>query len=158
MRDVLSGLHDARAAGEDAAVATIVGVRGSTYRREGARFLVGASGRTVGSLSGGCLEGDVQIVAEKVLADGRPRLLHYDLTADEDAVWGLGLGCNGVIDVFIEKAGTFVPSPEAILARAVEGGERLAVVTATGPESHALFGRRLVWTAGGADGSLGSAD
>jgi xanthine/CO dehydrogenase XdhC/CoxF family maturation factor len=154
LREVLAGLRSARAAGRAAAVATIIGVRGSTYRREGARFLVAESGETIGSLSGGCLEGDVQVVAEQVLADGRPRRLRYDLTADEDAVWGLGLGCNGVIDVFIEKAGGLAPTPEDVLSRAIERGERLAVVTVTGPEGDPRFGRRLIWTPDGAEGTL----
>ncbi|MER3461370.1 MAG: alanine dehydrogenase, partial [candidate division GAL15 bacterium] len=65
--DVLGRLREARARGEQAALATVVGVRGSTYRREGARLLVTSSGRTVGSVSGGCLEGDIQVVAEEVL-------------------------------------------------------------------------------------------
>lgn len=154
--DVLAGLREARARGEPAALATVVGVRGSTYRREGARLLVTSSGRTVGSVSGGCLEGDIQVVAEEVLRDGRPRLLHYDLTADDDAVWGLGLGCNGVIDVLLEKVGSAEPSPEVFLERAVEQEVPLAVVTVTGPEGSDRLGRRLVVEhTGPATGSLG---
>lgn len=154
--DVLAGLRQARADGEEAALATVVGVQGSTYRREGARLLITSSGRTVGSVSGGCLEGDIQVVAEEVLQDGRPRLLHYDLTADDDAVWGLGLGCNGVIDVLLEKVGAQQPTPEAYLAKAVEGEVPLAVVTLVGPQGTELLGRRLVVEATGhREGSLG---
>jgi len=154
--EVLAGLREAKARGEEAALATVVGVRGSTYRREGARLLVTSSGHTVGSVSGGCLEGDIQVVAEEVLQDGRPRLLHYDLTADDDAVWGLGLGCNGVIDVLLEKVGSVDPSPETFLARAVEQEIPLAVVTVTGPEGTDRLGRRLVVDgAGQVTGSLG---
>ncbi len=144
LQDVLAALREARRRGEQAALATVVGVRGSTYRREGARLFIGASGRTVGSVSGGCLEGDIQVVAEEVLRDGRPRLLHYDLTADDDAVWGLGLGCNGVIDVLLEKVGAEEPGAEAYLARAVEQEVALAVVTVVGPEGADLLARRLV--------------
>ncbi|MDR7447240.1 MAG: XdhC family protein [Armatimonadota bacterium] len=142
--DILAGLRDARTRDEEAALATVVGVRGSTYRREGARLLILASGRTVGSVSGGCLEGDIQVVAEEVLRDGRARLLHYDLTADDEAVWGLGLGCNGVIDVLLEKVGVVQPSPESYLARAVEQEVPLAVVSVVGPEAADLLGRRVV--------------
>ncbi len=156
--DVLEALRQARQAGEDAALATVVAVRGSTYRREGARLFLSASGRQVGSVSGGCLEGDIQVVAEDVLRDGRPRRLHYDLTADDDTVWGLGLGCNGVVDVLLEKVGSLEPSPESFLARAVEGGVPLAVVTVVGPEEAPALGRRLVVEAHGrVEGSLGSA-
>ncbi len=103
IRDILSAATEGRARGERAALATVVRVRGSTYRREGARLLIRADGSTVGSISGGCLEGDVAEVARDVMATGQPRLLTYDLTSDDDAVWGLGLGCNGAIDVFVER-------------------------------------------------------
>src|SRR5438093_4002106 len=86
------------------ALATIVAVRGSTYRRPGARLLVPEKGAPVGNISGGCLEGDVADMAKIVMEEGRARLAGWDLTADDDAVWGLGLGCNGAIEVFIERA------------------------------------------------------
>ncbi len=157
--DVLEALRQAREKGEEAALATVVAVRGSTYRREGARLFLSASGRQVGSVSGGCLEGDIQVVAEDVLRDGRPRRLHYDLTADDEAVWGLGLGCNGVVDVLLEKVGAVQPTPEFFLARAVEEEVPLAVVTVIGPEDAPVLGHRLVVEASGhAEGKLGSPD
>jgi xanthine/CO dehydrogenase XdhC/CoxF family maturation factor len=102
LRDILTSLAALRARGEPAALATITRVKGSTYRREGARLLIRRDGTTLGSISGGCLEGDVAEAAHEVMQTGRPRMLTYDLTADDDAVWGLGLGCNGAIDVFVE--------------------------------------------------------
>jgi xanthine dehydrogenase accessory factor len=102
LRDILTSLAALRARGEPAALATITRVKGSTYRREGARLLIHQDGTTIGSISGGCLEGDVVEAAREVMQTGRPRALTYDLTADDDAVWGLGLGCNGAIDVFVE--------------------------------------------------------
>ncbi len=86
------------------ALATIVAVRGSTYRRPGARLLVPEEGAPIGNLSGGCLESDVADMARIVMEEGRARLAGWDLTADDDEVWGLGLGCNGAIEVFIEPA------------------------------------------------------
>ncbi len=86
------------------ALATIVAVRGSTYRRPGARLLVPEEGAPIGNISGGCLEGDVADMARVVMDEGTARLAGWDLTADDDAVWGLGLGCNGAIEVFIEPA------------------------------------------------------
>ncbi|MDR5683876.1 MAG: XdhC family protein [Armatimonadota bacterium] len=145
LRDVVAAIRRTQASGQACALATVVGARGSTYRREGARLLVTATGHTVGSISGGCLEGDVQIVAEEVMRDGRPRRLHYDLTADDEAVWGLGLGCNGVIDVLVERIDATEPSPQEFLARAVEKGASLAVVTVIGPEDSPHLGRRIVW-------------
>ncbi len=159
LRDILQALREAKARGEEAALATVVGVRGSTYRREGARLLVLARGDLVGSISGGCLEGDIQIVAEEVLREGRPRLLRYDLTADDEAVWGLGLGCNGMIDVLVEKVGTLEPSAEQFLEEAVEQEKALVVVTVIGPEDSDRLGRRMVvYPDGSVQGSLGGPD
>jgi xanthine/CO dehydrogenase XdhC/CoxF family maturation factor len=102
--DVLAAIESLHARGERMALATIVAVRGSTYRRPGARLLVPESGELVGNISGGCLEGDVADVANVVMVEGQPRLVNFDLTADDEAVWGWGLGCNGAIDVFVEPA------------------------------------------------------
>ncbi len=102
LRDILDAVDAGTARGEQMALATIISVRGSTYRREGARLLVARSGAMVGNISGGCLEGDIAVVADQVMTDGTPRLATYDLSADDDVVWGLGLGCNGAVDVFVE--------------------------------------------------------
>ena len=91
-------------AGRRAAVATVVRIQGSAYRRPGARFLVEEDGRTSGSVSGGCLEADVQETALDVLRARAPRLLHYDTGSDDRIVWGLGLGCNGSVDIFVQEA------------------------------------------------------
>jgi len=132
LRDILDALAEAQARGERTALGTVIRVRGSTYRREGARLLIRADGRTVGSVSGGCLEGDIAEIARGVLDTGQARLVQYDLTSDDDAVWGLGLGCNGAIDVFIEPVAGDLP---ARLRRAID--ERRTLVLATlvaGPE------------------------
>lgn len=95
-----------RATAEDLrlALATVVRVEGSAYRRPGARMLVTEDGRTTGVVSGGCLEGDVRERAGRVMRTGKPAIIKYDTTTDEDVVWGLGLGCNGIVDVLIEPA------------------------------------------------------
>lgn len=95
-------LVDAAERGEGAVLATVVGVDGSTYRGAGARMVVRADGSTVGAVSGGCLEADVVARAADVLAAGRPELAHYDTRELDDAVLGLGMGCQGVIDVQLE--------------------------------------------------------
>src|SRR5437762_10371159 len=147
LQDVLRAIEEGRARGERMALATVVGVKGSTYRREGARLLVPAQGRPVGTISGGCLEGEVREVAADVMRQGRPRLLHFDLTADDEAVWGWGLGCNGVVDVFVEPADGAFESAGAI-RRAVQDQRDLVAVTVIGA------GGDGVNAGAGGDGSL----
>lgn len=84
------------------AMATVVKVTGSAYRRPGARMLMTAAGEVTGMISGGCLESDVQERARKVMATGESRLVTYDSTSPEDIVFGLGLGCNGIVQIVIE--------------------------------------------------------
>ena len=92
----------ALAPGEPAALATLVRVEGSSYRRPGARLLVLGNGLRIGSISGGCLENDVILRAQRVLASGQPETAVYDTTTENDLVWGVGLGCQGVVHIFIE--------------------------------------------------------
>jgi xanthine/CO dehydrogenase XdhC/CoxF family maturation factor len=80
-------------------LATLVSVEGSSYRRAGARMLLLADGRRIGSISGGCLEEDVLIHAREVAADGRPKLLAYDTGSENELVWGPGSGCGGTVRV-----------------------------------------------------------
>ncbi|HZJ46010.1 MAG TPA: XdhC family protein [Pyrinomonadaceae bacterium] len=84
------------------ALATVVGVQGSAYRRPGARMLIAQDGETTGVLSGGCLEQDVSKRALEVIKLGETRLITYDTSSDQDIVWGLGIGCRGVIQILIE--------------------------------------------------------
>jgi xanthine dehydrogenase accessory factor len=82
------------------ALATVVKVSGSAYKREGSKMLIDDNGRIYGVISGGCLERDVAEVALQVIESGKPILKRYHL--DEDLVWGLGLGCPGTVDIYIE--------------------------------------------------------
>jgi xanthine/CO dehydrogenase XdhC/CoxF family maturation factor len=102
--EILARLAELKAAGRRAALATVVRIVGSAYRRPGAKFLIEETGDTLGSVSGGCLEADVREVAKGVMETGIPSLRHYSTGTDEDIVWGLGLGCNGLVDVFIQPA------------------------------------------------------
>src|SRR5882757_5634346 len=85
-----------------AALATVVRVRGSSYRSPGARMLITDDGRWVGSISGGCLEGDALRKARQVMTDSVPMTVTYDTREESNQNLGIGLGCNGVIDVLIE--------------------------------------------------------
>ena len=157
--DVLAAIESLSAKGERMALATIVAVRGSTYRRPGARLLVPEDGAPVGNLSGGCLEGDVADLARVVMEDGRARLAGWDLTAEDDAVWGLGLGCNGAIDVFVEPAEQAAQVAGALRA-ALDEERPISVVTILDSSRPGVDpgARLIVRPDGQTEGSLGDAD
>jgi len=85
-----------------AALATVVGLRGSGYRRPGARMYITDDGQWIGAISGGCLEGDALRKAREVMHSGEGRLVVYDTSDPEGENFGIGLGCNGVLDVLIQ--------------------------------------------------------
>ncbi|MBB4636992.1 XdhC family protein [Longimicrobium terrae] len=100
---LLDAWDAAAACGEPCAVATVVDVDGSAYRRPGARMLVSAAGATSGTISAGCLEGDVVEHALSVIRGGAAKVVEYDTAStSEEVAWGLGLGCGGVVRVLIE--------------------------------------------------------
>lgn len=100
--EIIAALDDAAASNERVVLATVVGVTGSSYGGVGARMVIKAGGFTVGIVSGGCLEADLAEHAKQVNDSGVARVVSYDTRADDDAAWGLGLGCNGLIDVLLE--------------------------------------------------------
>ncbi|HEY8449169.1 MAG TPA: XdhC/CoxI family protein [Bacillota bacterium] len=161
MREILETARRSLEAGQPVALATVVHITGSAYRREGAKMLIAADGRSEGTISGGCLEGDVRDAALEVIRTGQPRLLQYDMTADDDIVWGLGLGCNGTVDVYVEPLAPGDPTAAGLLERllgAQERGERVAVATVVrGPADGPATGRRLFVYEDRQEGSLGHA-
>ena len=102
MNELASILALASGSSEPLALATVVNVSGSAYRRPGARMLITASGQSAGTISGGCLEGDAKERAKQVIESGHSMLVTYDSTSSDDIIFGLGLGCNGVVQVMIE--------------------------------------------------------
>ncbi len=98
-----------------AALATLVTVSGSSYRQPGARCLLLPDGRSMGSISGGCLEEDVRMRARQVLAGRAPQLVRYDTASENDLLWGTGLGCQGEVRVFIERLPEAIPAWVAAL-------------------------------------------
>jgi len=154
--EILDAIDRFAAAREPMALATIVGVRGSTYRRQGARLLLTRSQQMVGNISGGCLEGDVMVVADEVMTSGQARLVTYDLTADDDVVWGLGLGCNGAVDIFVEPVD---PSAEifTLYRKAIADERALAAVTVLSGAAPGAGRRLAVWADGARIGTLGDA-
>jgi xanthine/CO dehydrogenase XdhC/CoxF family maturation factor len=101
-RAIVDGLSAAAAAGESMVLATVVRVTGSSYGGVGARMLVRVDGTTVGLVSGGCLESDIAEHARRVSSTDVAEVVRYDTLEDDDAPWGLGLGCNGLIDILLE--------------------------------------------------------
>jgi xanthine dehydrogenase accessory factor len=142
--------------GRRSALATVIRVEGSAYRRPGAKLLVEVGGATLGSISGGCLEADVREAAVGVLREATARRLHYDTGAGEEKVWGLGLGCRGSVDVFVQ------PADDAGLleaaGRALElfaGASPFAISTIVGGAGRTGL-VRLVGPDGAATGTLGN--
>ena len=100
MKELLPEIDRWRAKGDKVAIATVVATRRTSPRPVGSKLAVSASGELAGSVSGGCVESDVYLVAQEVLAGGAPRLITYGIS-DEMAL-GIGLSCGGEIDVFVE--------------------------------------------------------
>lgn len=100
--DILAAADDALARNEPVALATVVAVRGSSYRRPGARLLVPADGRPVGLISGGCLEEEAARLAREALRLDAPIIVTVDHSAEGDELWGIGLGCRGVVELLAE--------------------------------------------------------
>ena len=101
-KSILTAFNKVNFAKRQAALATVVKVRGSSYRSPGARMLITDDGKWVGSISGGCLEGDALRKARQVMTSGVPKTVTYDTREESNQNLGIGLGCNGVIDVLIE--------------------------------------------------------
>jgi len=141
LTDVLQAIESLSARGQRLALATIVAVRGSTYRRPGARLLVPEEGELVGNISGGCLENDVADVAKIVMREGMARIVSFDLTADDDAVWGWGLGCNGAIELFVEPADKAAEVAGA-LRMALEEERPICMVTVLDSTTNARTGAK----------------
>ena len=119
--------------GQSAALATVVGVQGSSYRVPGARMLIAADGRTWGGVSGGCLERDVARRGRSVIDTGKPRLCRYDTSDEEQQEEGgsaaAPLGCRGIIDIFIEPLSVQSPGVLPVLGRVLRMRRPAALAT-----------------------------
>ncbi len=149
----LDAVVEARASGQPAAVATIVRVTGSAYRREGTHMLIRSDGTFECALSGGCLEPSVADAAVRVIETGDPVVVNYDLA--DDSLWGLGMGCSGAIDVRIERLDELDRDDVMrewlnVLAR----GEKAALVTPLSGSAGGNAGRLLVRASGEPFGHL----
>jgi xanthine dehydrogenase accessory factor len=144
LQQILETAERARRQGDEICLVTLVGVEGSSYRKPGARMLLTSSGLRAGTISGGCLEGEVIKKAWWLTAAG-PSLQRYASFFDEDAGIAYGLGCGGTILLLLERG----PAAEAVidaLRRTWEQREAVAVLTARGDEA---AGTQLVMSAAG---------
>ncbi len=139
----------------DGVLATVVHVTGSAYRRPGARMLVLPHGQRVGTVSGGCLEGEISRKAWWFTESDRPVVRVYDTSSSDDAVSAFGLGCNGVVHVMLERVAnprtanllTFIDSRRKARSTVV-----VATVIAAHTGSDAQVGDRLFVDASGMGG------
>jgi xanthine dehydrogenase accessory factor len=102
LREIIKAYDAAVHAGKKSALAAVVHLNGSSYRRPGARMMVTDEGELTGAISGGCLEGDALRKAMLVLSQQQSRLVTYDTSDEDDATIGIQLGCAGVIQVLFE--------------------------------------------------------
>jgi len=128
IRDILKAFDEAQKLGKQTALATVVHVEGSSYRRPGARMLIEDDGQLTGAISGGCLEGDALRKALLVMTEKRSRLVTYDTMDDDDAKFGVGLGCNGIIQVLIEPIDTADPDHPIQYLKAINEKRQKAVL------------------------------
>src|SRR5438309_7635504 len=136
-QEVFTALTEALERGDEAALVTIVAARGSTPQRVGAKMLVFADGRTVGTIGGGCYENDAFGKARAAIADRKPQLVHYELS--DDFAQETGLICGGQMDVYIEP---IEPSPELYIVGAGHVGFHLArIAHDTGFRVHVIDDR-----------------
>jgi xanthine/CO dehydrogenase XdhC/CoxF family maturation factor len=119
--DILDAAEDHRRRGVPFALATVVAVRGSSYRRPGARLLVPADGAPIGLISGGCLEEEAARLARRAIDLDAPLLVTIDHSDEGDELWGMGLGCRGVIDLLAEPPTMAAGTIDALLAARRDG-------------------------------------
>lgn len=130
LQDILAAAQKLEKSDQKVALATVVQVSGSVYRRPGARMLMTEEGSMLGAISGGCLEADVFEHAQTVMTTGQAVTITYDTTSDGDIVWGLGLGCNGKVHVLIESLPKAVSQNVlSVLAMSLHQSQRVAIAT-----------------------------
>jgi xanthine/CO dehydrogenase XdhC/CoxF family maturation factor len=130
IREIIKAYDKAVKEGKQTALATVVHLEGSSYRRPGARMLITEDGQLTGAISGGCLEGDALRKAFLVMQEGKSKLVTYDTMDDDDAKFGAGLGCNGIIRVLIEPIDGASPNnPIEYLKKVTEKRQRAVLVT-----------------------------
>ena len=124
-------------AGRAVALAVVAHTNGSTYRKPGALMLIAADGEYAGLLSGGCLESDLHQHALQVMDSGQAKVITYDTGGSDDLLWGLGVGCEGSMQILLLRVGPENGwQPLALFTGAHRRHERVAAaVVVASPES-----------------------
>lgn len=130
IREIIKTYDTALLAGKQSALAAVIHLDGSSYRRPGARMLITDEGELTGAISGGCLEGDALRKALHVLNQQQSKLVTYDTSDEEDATIGIQLGCAGIIQVLFEPIDANNPNnPIELLRKAIAVRQKSVVVT-----------------------------
>jgi xanthine/CO dehydrogenase XdhC/CoxF family maturation factor len=130
IREIINAYNKARINEKRLALATLVHLNGSSYRRPGARMIVDEEGQLTGAISGGCLEGDALRKAVFCIHTQVPKLVVYDTSDEEDATIGIQLGCSGIIQVLFEPIDENDPlNPIELLKRAIHKRQNTVLVT-----------------------------
>lgn len=134
-----------RAEGRTLVLATVIETSGSTYSKAGHRILIADSHEWQGLVSGGCLEGDLALQAEQVRHDGEARVVTYDLRGDADGVFGLGVGCDGLLRILLQRLDPATGwEPMAGSVAAVRDGQPGTLLTVTAPGGGLAAGATLL--------------
>lgn len=128
IREIIKSFDQAVAAGKRTALASVVHLDGSSYRRPGARMLIDDEGQITGAISGGCLEGDALRKALLVIAQQQSKLVTYDTTDEDDMSFGIQLGCAGIIRVLFEPINLHDPNNPINLFRKVVAHRQKSVL------------------------------
>lgn len=135
IREIINAYNKARINEKRLALATLVHLNGSSYRRPGARMIVDEEGQLTGAISGGCLEGDALRKAVFCIHTQTPKLVVYDTSDEEDATIGIQLGCSGIIQVLFEPIDEHDPlNPIDLLKKAIQKRQNTVLVTLYAPK------------------------
>jgi len=121
-KNLLKSFDEWRKQKQELVLASVFETAGSTYSKTGARMLINSNGDFQGMLSGGCLEGDLAERAREVLTSGTAQMVTYDLGLNDEELWGLGIGCDGLMKIFLQPLlAEKNYAPFVAIARAYEG-------------------------------------
>ena len=155
--DIITAFKEAQQHGRQTALATVVHVEGSSYRRPGARMLIESDGKITGAISGGCLEGDALRKALHAMSQGEKKLVTYDTLHEDDLSFGVQLGCNGIVHILFEPINGADPgNPIALLENCVSHRKSAVIVTVFSLEKYhgQQHGTCLIFDGDGTHGTL----
>jgi xanthine dehydrogenase accessory factor len=154
LNDIVRAYDKAILQNKQMALATVVRVDGSSYRRPGARMLVTDDSKITGAISGGCLEGDARQKALFAMATGENKLISYDSTGEDDIQFGLHLGCNGVVHILFEPIKKEDPQNPVELLRLISNASEEAVLVTLFSQKKIQPGTRILFLKNNVHSSL----